>query len=113
MNKNHFLVTTLSSITLFAASASFAAEPTTSPHGTGKHSEMKMGDKMSCEGMKGMMGMMGEGMMGKGMMNQNKMMPNLPSGNEKLNAQMHAEMMQSMGNIMQKYADKITVPEDK
>lgn len=110
MNKNHFLVTTLSSITLFAASAAFAAEPTTSHHDTGKHAEMKMGDKMPCEGMKGMMG---GGMMGKGMMNQNQMMPNLPSGNEKLNAQMHAEMMQSMGNIMQKYADKITVPEDK
>jgi hypothetical protein len=41
------------------------------------------------------------------------MMSNLPPGNEKLNLQMHAEMMQAMGAIMQKYADRIVTPQQK
>jgi len=70
---------------------------------------------MSCSGMMGMMGggMMGGGMMGGGMMNHGRMMSDLPPGNEKLNLQMHAEMMQAMGAIMQKYADKIVTPQQK
>lgn len=35
------------------------------------------------------------------------MMPQLPPGNEKLEFQMHAEMMQKMGEIAARYADKI------
>ncbi|MDQ6619707.1 MAG: hypothetical protein M3Z31_08425 [Pseudomonadota bacterium] len=65
-------------------------------------------------------GMMMQGGMGQGgmmemmnMMNScrhmmgDSMMPQLPAGNEKLQLQMHAEMMQRMGEIMAKYADRI------
>lgn len=39
------------------------------------------------------------------------MMPQMPPGNEKLQFQMHAEMMQKMGEIAAKYAERIK--EDK
>jgi hypothetical protein len=63
----------------------------------------------------GMMGggMMGGGMMGRGMMGGCPMggaphaMPQLPPGNEKLQLQMHAEMMQHMGAILAKYAAQL------
>lgn len=97
MNKNRLLIATLSSFVLSTTDAAFAADSSPAKHPTEMHKKME--DKMSCEGMKGMLG--------KGMMNKGQMMPDLPSGNEKLNAQMHAEMMQSMGNIMEKYAEKI------
>jgi hypothetical protein len=58
-------------------------------------------------------GMMGGGMMGKGMMSNCSMMGQLPPGNEKLEVQMHGEMMKAMGDIMLKYADKIQVPPAK
>jgi hypothetical protein len=68
----------------------------------------------------GMMGGGGGGMMGDGGM-MNKMgqcermmgargghaMPQLPAGNEKLQLQMHAEMMQRMGEVLAKYAAQI------
>ena len=50
-----------------------------------------------CQGMMGGHGMMG-GMSG------GSMMPQLPPGNEKLQLQMWAEMMQKMGEIAGKYA---------
>ena len=62
-------------------------------------------------------GMMHGGMMhGEmiGMMNQCKAMmssserPQLPPGNAKLQLQMQAEMMQKMGEILAKYADRIS-----
>jgi hypothetical protein len=62
-------------------------------------------------GMGGMMGMrhcarmMGSGMMGSAMM------PELPPGNERLQLQMRAEMMQKMGEILSKYAGQMK--EDK
>lgn len=56
-----------------------------------------MGDMMhSCQSMMGSAGMMS----GMGM-------PKLPSGNEKLEAQMHAEMMQKMSEIAARYAERI------
>ena len=65
-------------------------------------------------------GMMGEGMMGGGMMGMMNMMhacdrmggampPAMPRGNEKIEFQMRAEMMQKMGEIALKYAEKIQV----
>ncbi len=69
----------------------------------------KDGDKgkmESCESMmhSGMMGgMMSGGMMGGGGMSSG-MMPQLPPGNEKLQVQMHAEIMQKVGEIVAKYA---------
>lgn len=114
MNGNRILAGTLSAFTLFFAGAAIAVEPAPHSPGTGKKMEKKMGGKMSCDSMMGMMGggMMGKGMMG-GMMNGGQMMTGLPPGNEKLNMQMQAEMMQAMGTIMQKYADKISMPAEK
>ena len=59
------------------------------------------------EGMAGMMDMMGtcNRMMQGGIMGQ--MMPQLPAGNEKLQLQMQAEMMQKMGEVAAKYAAQI------
>ena len=65
---------------------------------------------MGSEGrMDRMMGMMGacQSMMGSGGMQGGGAMMKLPAGNEKLEAQMHAEMLQKMGEIAAKYADKI------
>lgn len=69
---------------------------------------------------------MGEGMMGGGMMGMmngmnacadmmdrgastmsGRGMPQLPPGNEKLQLQMQAEMMQKMGEILSKYAAQV------
>lgn len=60
-----------------------------------------MGCPMMGGGMGG--GMMGSGMMGGGMMGR----PMLPPGNEKLQLQMQAEIMQKVGEIMAKYAAQI------
>lgn len=109
MNGNRFLVGTLAALALFAAGAAVSAEQNPPSHGMGRQMEKKMDGKMSCDGM---MGMMGNGMMG-GMMNNRQMMPAMPPGNEKLEMQMHAEMMQAMGAIMQKYADRISPPAGK
>ena len=69
------------------------------------------------QGPQGMMG--GGGMMGGAMMNMmqgcERMMgargghgmPQLPSGNEKLQLQMHAEIMQKVGEILSKYAAQV------
>jgi hypothetical protein len=65
----------------------------------------------------GMMGGQGMGDMG-GMMNMMRgcesmmgshagAMPKMPPGNEKLEFQMHAEMMQKMGEIAAKYAERM------
>jgi hypothetical protein len=56
--------------------------------------------------------MMGH-MMDGGMMGACPMMGQLPPGNEKLSMQMHGEMMQAMGEILRKYADKIQAPPSK
>ncbi|CAN7774402.1 hypothetical protein LJR296_007588 [Cupriavidus necator] len=56
--------------------------------------------------------MMMDHLMGGGMMGSCPMM-GLPPGNEKLSMQMHADMMQAMGEIMRKYADKIQTPPTK
>jgi hypothetical protein len=65
---------------------------------------------MGGNGMMGHGGMMGGGMMG-GMMNMMgggcPMMSRLPAGNEALAMRMHGEMMEAMGKILIKYADKL------
>jgi len=72
-------------------------------------------------GMMGGGGMMGGSGGGMGMMNmmqeckrmmgdaapRGARMPKMPPGNEKLEFQMHAEMMQKMGEIAAKYAERI------
>jgi hypothetical protein len=93
-----------------------AAGPGPAPQGAPNvqdhHGMMAGGGMMGGGGggmMDGMMDMMGscQSMMGNrenmGMMG----MPAFPPGNEKLEAQMHAEMMQKMGEIAARYADRI------
>lgn len=76
-----------------------------------KQSERPAGNMPGMEKMDMSHGMMGGGMME--MMHRCKqmmgsaMMPELPAGNEKLQVQMHAEMMQKMGEILGRYADRI------
>lgn len=61
---------------------------------------MRGGAGGGCPMMDGRMG--GMGMMG---------MPTLPPGNEKLQLQMQAEMMQKMGETLAKYAARVRVPQ--
>lgn len=102
-------------VTLLAGSAwSVAAEktePQRPPMNMHGMEGMPMGGGMGGmgEGMGGMMGMMNmmgacNRMMSGGMAGH---MPQLPPGNEKLQLQMHAEMMQKMGETLAKYAAQI------
>lgn len=87
---------------------SFGADSARKPEGMqgmgGMHGESGMscmvGGECPCMG-SGMKGGMGGGMMGGGAM------PHLPPGNEKLQLQMWAEMMQKMGEIAAKYAAQV------
>lgn len=87
-----------------AAEPGQAAKPGSSMQGMGDM-PMRRG-MMGSDG--GMMDMMNscQKMMG-GAMSGGAMMPQLPPGNEKLEFQMHAEMMQKVGEIAARYADKI------
>lgn len=71
-------------------------------------------------------GMMGQGMMGHGMMRHGMMggmmgmmgggcpmMGQLPAGHEALAMRMHGEMMEAMGRILVKYADKLEPQQSK
>lgn len=127
MNRQ-FSVTAIvaASLFFFASSAAIAAEtvPATPPaagmSGTGdmsKHHAANMSTKATGGGMEGgkmdgMMGMMGmmnscRTMMADAKKSDSTLMPTLPPGNEKLEFQMHAEMMQKMGEIAARYGDKI------
>ena len=66
------------------------------------------GGMMGGEGTGGMMGMMQSC---REMMGAGHGLPHLPPGNEKLELQMHADMMKAMGDIMAKYAARL--PEKK
>lgn len=94
-----------------AAEPGQAAKPGSSMSGMGDMSKghgMMRSDGAMGGDMMGMMDMMHscQKMMG-GAMSGSAMMPQLPPGNEKLEFQMHAEMMQKMGEIAARYADKI------
>ncbi|MEO5883204.1 MAG: hypothetical protein ABIQ06_12370 [Caldimonas sp.] len=104
----------------FASTAVVAAEPAPKPPSamSGKddmskhHGKDGMKDGMGGMGggdMQGMMGMMNscQSMMAKAKDSGNTAMPQLPPGNEKLEFQMHAEMMQKMGEIAARYAERI------
>lgn len=88
---------TLLTVALVAGAAGLAAAADAGPAKPGMHGmgEMPMGQDI--------MGMMDScrNMIG------GAMMPHLPPGNEKLEFQMHAEMMQKMGEIAAKYAERI------
>jgi hypothetical protein len=98
-------------VVLFAGGASGVAsaqgQQAMPPMGAHRMEAMPMG-----EGMPGMMGdcgrmMHGDRMMHGGSMMDHMMVPQLPPGNEKLQLQMQAEMMQKMGEILAKYAARI------
>lgn len=95
-----------------------AAGPTSPQQGAEKGAQGHHG--MMGDGMMGGGGMTGGGGMG-GMMDMMKScqsmmgnsgmsgtaMPKFPPGNERLETQMHAEMMQKMGEIAARYAERI------
>ena len=108
--------------TLFLAAAALPAAAQTDPHqhetpgapagkpGAGPQGMggMGMGGMMGGQDMGGMMRMMqGCPMMQGG----GHGLPHLPPGNEKLELQMHADMMKAMGDILAKYAARL--PEKK
>lgn len=105
---------TLASSAAVAAEPGSAAKPAAGIADMPKQHAMMGGMKGSDGGMGGgdMMGMMDmmhscQSMMGSAKTSGNLMAPRLPPGNEKLEFQMHAEMMQKMGEIAAKYADRI------
>ena len=104
---------------LIAASAALtgvvamAAEPASKPEtSAASKADMQrgmMGGGTNGGSMTDMMGMMQscQSMMGSGGMHGDAAEFKLPPGNEKLETQMHAEMLQKMGEIATKYADRI------
>ncbi|MNL22824.1 hypothetical protein D3C87_1441840 [compost metagenome] len=96
MTTKSLLAATLAVTMLGASGWSFAAEATRSPESARSGAQDKRHDMMKDH-----------------MMGSCPMMGQLPPGNEKLSMQMHAEMMQAMGDIMRKYADKIQTPPTK
>jgi hypothetical protein len=74
----------------------------------GSKDRQGMHEKKGMQGMEGMMGMMSacQGMMG-GHSAGAGFVPQLPPGNEKLQLQMSAEIMQKVGEITAKYANQI------
>ncbi len=103
---------TVASAMAFAAGPGQAAKPAPGMQGNGdmpmRHGMMGSDGNMGGD-MMGMMGMMRscQAMMGHDGMLGSAAMLKLPPGNEKLEFQMHAEMMQKMGEIATKYADII------
>jgi hypothetical protein len=99
----------------FAAAADAKSKPeqgsATQHGGAMQRGTMQGGGMMGHGGMMAGDGMMGGGMMemmsGCRQMMESASMPRLPSGNDKLQLQMHAEMMQRVGEILGKYADRI------
>ncbi len=107
MNTKSILTTLVLAILVSASSLAVAADK--------KQTERPAANMPGMEKMDMNHGMMG-GMMGGGMMEMMQgckqmmggaMMPELPAGNEKLQVQMRAEMMQKMGEILGRYADRI------
>ena len=97
-----WIVLALGSVATAAVLAVGAASPSSDASSPMQGGMMKDG-----QGMGGMMQMMRSchGMMGGNAMGGMGGM-HLPKGNEKLEAQMHAEMMQKMGEIAGKYAER-------
>lgn len=92
--------------------AASAAEPGMKPmdgmmghHGMKGHPPGMMADKPGMMGCPMMSGARGGGAAG-GLMG-GRGLPAFPPGNEKLQMQMHAEIMQKVGEIMAKYAERI------
>ena len=87
-----------------------AAEPAAAApaagHDMGAMHQMMMGKNAEHEG-KGRRCMHRGPMMGDGHMPHMLPLPSLPPGNDKLELQMRAEMMQKVGEILAKYASQV------
>ncbi|MBI3145837.1 MAG: hypothetical protein HYZ18_11410 [Pseudogulbenkiania sp.] len=115
MEKRKLVASVLAVILLASGTGSMAAEKTDAKKQAGSMPGMEMpgmdmmhsGGMKDMKGMASMMNMMGmcNGMMQGGMMGH--MLPQLPAGNEKLQLQMQAEMMQKMSEVLSKYAAQI------
>ena len=102
MNAKPLAILAFAIVSLFAGSWSFAAEKgpsSKSPMGTQGMDGMKMDGGMM-EMMSACSRMMQGGSTGHAL-------AQLPPGNEKLQVQMHAEMLQKLGEIEAKYAAQI------
>src|SRR5437588_5744368 len=98
------VITALAAIGAFTV-AGVAAAQSEAQHQQGSGG-MQGGMGQGMGGMGGMMGMMqGCPMMGGGGMGHG--MAHLPPGNEKLEMQMHADMMRAMADSMTKYAARL------
>ena len=108
MSSKTLVVATLTGILMSAGAWGLAAEedaPQARMGGTQAGCEMgghMMGNMSGRD-----KGMMGGDMMSMGMTGSSPLMSQLPPGNEKLTLQMRGEMLQAIGQILIKYADKI------
>lgn len=102
-----------SSVMALAAETGQGAKPM--PNAPGQSSMPMHQGMMGASGSMGEGGMMGmmemmqscQKMMGSATMSAGLALPHLPPGNEKLDFQMRAEMMQKIGEIAAKYSDMI------
>jgi hypothetical protein len=109
--KHQAVVATLLSVALMAGAGWSSAQEKPAPAKPGAGMRGMEG-MQGMEGMMGMMDMMSScNRMMQGSASTGHGMPQLPPGNAKLELQMHAEMMQRMGEILAKYASQ--VKEDK
>jgi hypothetical protein len=107
MNRTLRIAVAAASLTMLGIAVPAAAQ--TDPH---QHEQAAQPGRSS-QGMGGMG--MGSGMMGmmqgcpmmQGGGQGGHAMPRLPAGNEKLELQMHAEMMRAMSDILTKYAARL------
>ncbi|HET7634203.1 MAG TPA: hypothetical protein VFK51_05700 [Burkholderiales bacterium] len=128
MNAKKLYPVLLAAVLVGTSGWSLAAEGEASTH---HHPQSEQGTK-AMPGMNAQMmgnmgnGMMGNGMMGNGMMGRGMMggmmgmmgggcpmMGRFPTGDEALAMRMHGEMMEAMGKILVKYADKIKPQQSK
>lgn len=111
--RKHIAITTVVAAFGALTVSGIATAQTETPHqpaASGMQGGMGQGMSGMGQGMGGMGGMMGmmQGcpmMRGGGGMGQG--MPHLPPGNEKLELQMHADMMRAMADVLSKYAAKL------
>lgn len=101
MKLKHLVLGSVAGVILIGSGLVVGAEDPNTPEGSMPGME-QMRDGMMGGGMMGMMNMM-ERCKGSGM----RGMPQLPPGNEKLELQMQAEIMQQMGEILAKYAGRV------
>ena len=111
MIRNSIKMALLSAAALAVAGAIAAGGPAASKPGKGdmpmQQGMMGSDGPMDGASMMGMMRSCQSMMGGAGTAGGPAAMPKLPPGNEKLELQMQAEMMQKMGEIAARYADKI------